>query len=181
MERLGKDRNPYRAGFLQFVGVAESRDEALRLYREPAEYFYNRCLHVDARFARPPGYASEATMRARVTSQVAQAALRAGTSNAFFSGVSMEQIVEQGYVIVGSPDEVAEQLRRVVHDLRVGHLMLLLQFGSMGRDLTLHNTELFAKRVLPQLRGIFDDEWEDRWWPRPLPPAERAVPGEVAR
>ena len=24
MERLGKDRNPYRAGFLQFVGVAES-------------------------------------------------------------------------------------------------------------------------------------------------------------
>ena len=51
MERLGKDRNPYRAGFLQFVGVAESREEALELYREPAEYFYGRCLHVDARFA----------------------------------------------------------------------------------------------------------------------------------
>jgi alkanesulfonate monooxygenase SsuD/methylene tetrahydromethanopterin reductase-like flavin-dependent oxidoreductase (luciferase family) len=180
MERLGKDRNPYRAGFLQFVGVAESREEALRLYREPAEYFYNRCLHVDARFARPPGYASEATMRARVTSQVAQAALRAGTSNAFFSGVTMEQIVDQGYVIVGSPDEVAEQLRSVAHDLHVGHLMLLLQFGNMGRDRTLHNTELFAKRVLPQLRGLFDDEWEDRWWPRPLPPAARAVPGEGA-
>jgi alkanesulfonate monooxygenase SsuD/methylene tetrahydromethanopterin reductase-like flavin-dependent oxidoreductase (luciferase family) len=180
MERLGKDRNPYRAGFLQFVGVAESREEALRLYREPAEYFYNRCLHVDARFARPPGYASEATMRARVTSQVAQAALRAGASNAFFSGVTMEQIVDQGYVIVGSPDEVAEQLRSVAHDLHVGHLMLLLQFGNMGRDRTLHNTELFAKRVLPQLRGLFDDEWEDRWWPRPLPPAARAVPGEVA-
>ena len=29
MERLGKDRNPYRAGFLQFVGVAETREEAL--------------------------------------------------------------------------------------------------------------------------------------------------------
>ena len=53
MDRLGKDRNPYRAGFLQFVGVAESREEAMSLYREPAEYFYNRCLHVDARFARP--------------------------------------------------------------------------------------------------------------------------------
>ena len=26
MSRLGKDRNPYRAGFLQFVGVAESRE-----------------------------------------------------------------------------------------------------------------------------------------------------------
>ena len=27
MSRLGKDRNPYRAGFLQFVGVAETRAE----------------------------------------------------------------------------------------------------------------------------------------------------------
>jgi len=76
---------------------------------------------------------------------------------------------------------VAEQLRNVVADLRVGHLMLLLQFGNMGRDTTLHNTELFAKRVLPQIRGIFDDEWEDRWWPRPLPLEERARPSEVVR
>jgi alkanesulfonate monooxygenase SsuD/methylene tetrahydromethanopterin reductase-like flavin-dependent oxidoreductase (luciferase family) len=34
MSRLGKDRNPYRAGFLQFVGVAESREKAMELYRE---------------------------------------------------------------------------------------------------------------------------------------------------
>ena len=27
MKRLGKDLNPYRAGFLQFVGVAESREQ----------------------------------------------------------------------------------------------------------------------------------------------------------
>ena len=54
MDRLGKDRNPYRAGFLQFVGVAESREEAIELYREPAEYFYGRCLHVDPRFAGRP-------------------------------------------------------------------------------------------------------------------------------
>ena len=44
MSRLGKDRNPYRAGFLQFVGVAETREKAMELYREPAEYFYGRCL-----------------------------------------------------------------------------------------------------------------------------------------
>ena len=48
MARLGKDRNPYRAGFAQVVGVAESRQQALDLYTEAAEYFYGRCLHVDA-------------------------------------------------------------------------------------------------------------------------------------
>src|SRR5205085_1584092 len=66
MQRLGKDRNPYRAGFLQFVGVAESRDQAMELYREPAEYFYGRCLRVDPRWAMPPGYITEATQRAGI-------------------------------------------------------------------------------------------------------------------
>ncbi len=33
--------------------------------REAAEYFYGRCLHVDPRWATPPGYATEATQRGR--------------------------------------------------------------------------------------------------------------------
>ena len=36
MKRLGKEPNPFSAGFLQFVGVAETREEAFKLYREPA-------------------------------------------------------------------------------------------------------------------------------------------------
>ncbi len=55
MARLGKDRNPYHAGFLQFVGVGESRQHAFDLYAEAAEYFYGRCLHVDARWADAAG------------------------------------------------------------------------------------------------------------------------------
>ncbi len=64
IERLGYDDNPYRAGFLQFVGVADTDAEAHRIYREPAEYFYHRCLNVNPRFANAPGYTSEATIRA---------------------------------------------------------------------------------------------------------------------
>jgi alkanesulfonate monooxygenase SsuD/methylene tetrahydromethanopterin reductase-like flavin-dependent oxidoreductase (luciferase family) len=45
----------------------------------------------------------------------------------------MEDIVERGYVIIGSPEEVAEQLIMGKTDLNVGHLMMLLQFGSMGK------------------------------------------------
>ena len=39
MKRLGKDLNPYRAGFLQFVGVAESREQAMELYRRAGRIF----------------------------------------------------------------------------------------------------------------------------------------------
>lgn len=95
-------------------------------------------------------------------------------------GASWDEIVEKGFVIIGSPDEVAEQLREVARDLNVGHLMLLQQFGNMGRDLAAYNTRLFAEKVMPQLRGLFDDEWEDRWWPTPLPKAARAAPQPLA-
>jgi alkanesulfonate monooxygenase SsuD/methylene tetrahydromethanopterin reductase-like flavin-dependent oxidoreductase (luciferase family) len=174
MKRLGKDRNPYRAGFLQFVGVAETREEAYRLYREPAEYFYGRCLHIDPRFAGPPGYTTEATQRRGAQSQVAQAAQLSRYESKFqMLAREMDAIVERGYVIIGSPDEVAAQLREVAKNLNVGHLMMLLQFGNMGKDLAKYNTQLFAEQVMPQLRDVFAD-WEDRWWPQPMDRGARA-------
>jgi alkanesulfonate monooxygenase SsuD/methylene tetrahydromethanopterin reductase-like flavin-dependent oxidoreductase (luciferase family) len=172
MDRLGKERNPYRAGFLQSVGVAESREEAMRLYREPAEYFYGRCLRVDPRWAMPPGYITEATQRAGIVGQIGRAAsLQA--RQAARSTTRMEDIVERGYVVIGSPEEVVEQLTELATDLNVGHLMLLMQFGNMNKELAAYNTKLFADRVLPKLRGLFG-EWEDRWWPQPMPRPERA-------
>jgi len=180
MDRLGKDRNPFRAGFLQFVGVAETREEALDLYAEPALYFYERCLHVDARYASPPGYMSEATIRARVKSQVVQAAAASATESHAYGRPAFEDIVSKGYVIIGSPDEVAEQLREVAVNLNVGQMMLLLQFGNMKKELVFHNTEMFAKRVAPQLAGLFEDEWENHWWPKPLAAAKRAVPRGIS-
>jgi len=174
MKRLGKDRNPYRAGFLQFVGVAETREEAYRLYREPAEYFYGRCLHIDPRFAGPPGYTTEATQRRGAQSQVAQAAQLSRYESKFqMLAREMDAIVERGYVIIGSPDEVAAQLREVAKNLNVGHLMMLLQFGNMGKDLAKYNTQLFAEQVMPQLHDVFAD-WEDRWWPQPMERKARA-------
>ena len=171
MSRLGKDRNPYRAGFLQFVGVGESRQHAMDLYGESAEYFYGKCLHIDPRFAAPPGYTTEATQRMGLESQVSKAASYTDKFNKLAR--EMDAIVDNGYVIIGSPDEVAEQLREVATNLNVGHLMLLLQFGNMSKDLTRYNTKLFADQVMPKLKDHFPG-WEDRWWPQPMATGQRA-------
>jgi alkanesulfonate monooxygenase SsuD/methylene tetrahydromethanopterin reductase-like flavin-dependent oxidoreductase (luciferase family) len=186
MDRLGKDRNPYQAGFLQFVGVAETREEAYKLYREPAEYFYGRCLHIDPRFAGPPGYTTEETQRRGIQGQIQQAAAQTQRYETKFQMLAreMDAIVDKGYVIIGSPDEVADQIKTVAKSLNIGHLMMLLQFGNMSKDLAKYNTGLFAEKVLPQLRDVFA-EWEDRWWPQPMQRAERAVlpsfqPGAIA-
>jgi hypothetical protein len=50
-----------------------------------------------------------------------------------------------------------------------------MQLGSMGHELTKYNTRLFAEKVMPHVRDIWDDEWQDHWWPtgarRPALPA----------
>ncbi|HEX2592405.1 MAG TPA: LLM class flavin-dependent oxidoreductase [Rhizomicrobium sp.] len=179
VKEVGKEPNPFRAGFLQFVGVANSKEEAIELYREPAEYFYNRCLHVDPRFTGPPGYVSEGSIRANLQSQVAAAASAAQDR---YAGVlsriktTMEGFVEKGYIIVGSPDEVADQLKQVALDLNVGNMMVLLHYGNMKKDVAMYNTEMFATKVAPQLRGLFEDKWENHWWPKGMDPAKRARP-----
>jgi alkanesulfonate monooxygenase SsuD/methylene tetrahydromethanopterin reductase-like flavin-dependent oxidoreductase (luciferase family) len=186
MDRLGKNRNPYRAGFAQVVGVAESRQQAMDLYSEPAEYFYGRCLHVDPRFASPPGYTTEATQRVGLESQVKMAAEASKVNSS--TGPSAQQpsamkmqmlardmkgIVDNGYVIVGSPDDVTDQLMELAKTLNIGQLMLLMQFGSMSKDLTKYNTRLFAEKVMPRLKPLFA-EWENKWWPKPMDKAARA-------
>jgi len=184
MARLGKDRNPYRAGFLQFVGVGESRQHAFDLYSEAAEYFYGRCLHVDPAWATPPGYTTEASMRAGLESQVrkaADSAVRGKSTGERFAATArdMQGIVDNGYVIIGSPDEVAEQLREVATNLNVGHLMLLLQYGNMSKELTRYNTKLFAEQVKPKIQGMFP-EWEDKWWPNPMARGQQATPSPLS-
>ena len=118
--------------------------------------------------------AGNRTQRAGVQGQIGRAASLDARQKARAT-TQMEDIVERGYVIIGSPDEVAEQLTTVATDLNVGHLMMLLQFGSMGKELAKYNTKLFAEKVLPKMRGLFS-EWEDKWWPAPMAQTERAAP-----
>jgi alkanesulfonate monooxygenase SsuD/methylene tetrahydromethanopterin reductase-like flavin-dependent oxidoreductase (luciferase family) len=172
VERAGVEPNPYRAGFLQFVGVAEDDADAEARYAEAATYFYNRCLHLYPGFSNPPGYTSVATMRKGIQGQVQAAAAQKAE-------LSWRDIVDAGYVVAGSPDKVIEQLREMSTRLRVGHLMVLCQFGNMRKDVANENTRRFAQEVAPALRELHD-EWEDRWWPHPTAADPEPVSAAVA-
>jgi len=169
--RAGRDPNPYRAGFLQFIAVAEDDDHAEELYGEAALYFYQRSLHVYAGFASPPGYSSQATLKRGLSSQVRMAAQGGGGGSGFAGGADLtwKSIVDSGFIIAGNPKRVSEQLAEVADTLKVGHLMLLLHFGNLKKETVLYNTRRFAREVMPGLKSRFS-EWEDRWWPREAAP-----------
>ena len=162
IEKRGLEANPYRAGFLQLVVVGETDQDAERKYARHVEYFYHKCMHWPAPYAAPPGnqdYRSlEATAKNPVRRMEDPKTLR------------YKDFVEKGYVIAGSPATVRDRLREeVVKALRVGNLMVLLQIGSMPHELTLENMDRFATKVLPELRGQWDDEgWVNHWWPEKL-------------
>jgi len=46
--------------------------------------------------------------------------------------------------------------------------MVLLQIGSMPKDLVFHNTALFAREVMPHVRDLWPGH-KDRWWPSGAP------------
>jgi hypothetical protein len=86
---------------------------------------------------------------------------------------------ERGFVVVGSPKTVREQLLDGIKELRMGHLLALLHFGSMPTELCKANIELFAREVLPYLQQQWDDRYEDRWWPERLK-TKRPAPAVAA-
>jgi alkanesulfonate monooxygenase SsuD/methylene tetrahydromethanopterin reductase-like flavin-dependent oxidoreductase (luciferase family) len=163
----GKDANPYRASFLQLVGVAETDRQAEEEYASHVEYFYHKLLHHPLQYVAPPGYADYKSLLHLLT---------AGTSFLQFSDLSIElkalkakDLIDREFVVVGSPATVRDKLQAMIKRLNVGHLMVVLQFGSMPHKQAVKNIELFGREVLPHLQGIWQDGgWENHWWPQRL-------------
>ena len=161
IERKGKDDNPYRAGFFQQIVVADTDAEAERLYLEHIQYFYRKCLHIPPYMFAAPGYTTRRSADFQIRRSAAAAAVRQAVAEGTWGNY-----IDNGIVIAGSPDTVAERLTEAVKGLRIGHLMASLQIGSMPHDLTLHNISMFAEKVMPRVRDLWDaDGWQDHWWP----------------
>ncbi len=157
--RKGRDANPNRLGFLQLIGVSET-DAAAEEYAPHVEYFFHKLLYTPNHYQAIPGYQDYPslvrTMKSPLRERVDLRALR------------YKDFVDRGFLIAGSPATVRERLLEGVQRLRIGHLLALLHFGSMSHELTLKNVELFCREVLPSLEGLWDDEWDDPWWPERL-------------
>ena len=159
----GKDDSPYRASFAQTICVANSDAEAEELYAEHVLYFYNRCLHVFPGFADAPGYRTVKTIKAGALSQLRR------SNQTMLSSLTWKDLVDGGFIIAGGPDTVRERMEEMIKGLRIGTVFCLMHVGNMPDWKTRLSTQLFAEKVMPQLRNMWP-EWEhdDRWWIHPM-------------
>ena len=161
-DEMGRDRNPYRLAFLQVVAVSETDERAEREYAAHLQSHYRSGVGaIPVTALAVPGYAEPAAI---------EAMLRAAGGGGMLSRMhtaTYRELVDSQVAIVGSPATVADQIEAFVREFRIGNLLVMLQNGSMPRDLTEKNISLFAGEVLPRLRPVWDAEgWENHWWPR---------------
>jgi len=162
--------NPYRAGFLQLVTVGETDAQAEKDYYKHIRYFYDKCMHILPEYNPVPGHQD---YRSLVNSVKNLNPMLNDMMNRI-PDWKYKDFVDNGFVISGSPKTVTQKLMDAVKSLRVGNLMVLLHIGSMPHDLTLKNIELFCREVFPHFRGMWDDQWENKWWPTTLSEKEKA-------
>lgn len=162
VEERGVDKSPYRAGFAQTILVADTDEEAERLYSEHVSYFYNRCLHVYPGFADAPGYRTIKTIQTGALSQYAP-------PTGGYTQLTWKELTEQGHIIAGSPETVRQRMEDLIKGLNVGNIFCLMHVGDMPADKCMYSTKLFAEKVMPKLRNMFPDwDHDNRFWTQPL-------------
>jgi alkanesulfonate monooxygenase SsuD/methylene tetrahydromethanopterin reductase-like flavin-dependent oxidoreductase (luciferase family) len=120
--------------------VAET-DEIARREAEPHLMWLFRVGLKYGPYATPPGYVSERSMKAMMAARTKP-----------FTELTMDDLVDDGYVIVGSPDTVAEKLAHYSDRLHAGIMVSGAHWGDMPPHKVRKNMELFASEVMPRFR-----------------------------
>ena len=146
------------------MAVSETDAQAEKDYYKHIRYFYDKSLHILPEYFPVPG---NQDYRSLVNSVKNLNRMQFDLMNKV-PNWKYKDFVDNEFVIAGSPGDRAQKLMDAVKKLRVGNLMVLLHIGSMPHELTIKNIELFCREVLPHFRGMWDDEWENNWWPESL-------------
>ena len=171
-ERQRPDTSPYRAGFAQTICVAETDEEAERLYSQHAALLLQSlpaCFPGLRRRARLPHDQDHPDRRAEPV-----------RARAEYPKLTWKDLVEGGHVIAGCPETVRQRFEDLIKGLRVGNIFLLLHVGNMPKEKCMYSTKLFADKVMPHLRNMWPEHADDgRFWCQPLP--RLAEPAPIGR
>ncbi|HEY8581017.1 MAG TPA: LLM class flavin-dependent oxidoreductase [Beijerinckiaceae bacterium] len=138
-----------RIGWCAPVYVAETDQQAMDEARPHIEMMFNVLLpKVSELMFFPPGYMSPESLKRVIANKKSSR-----------GGVTIEQLVEKGIIVCGSPDTVRRAIAEAHHRMGFQELMCMLMFGSMPAHLSEKNIRLFASEVLPAIRPLGDREY----------------------
>jgi alkanesulfonate monooxygenase SsuD/methylene tetrahydromethanopterin reductase-like flavin-dependent oxidoreductase (luciferase family) len=146
-QRHGYTSSPSQLGWAVPVYVADTDEQAVREARPHLDFLFNTLLRMPRDMFFPPGYLTAAS-----ASRVMSAKRGLGTTP-----MEPEDLVERGYVLLGSAESVRQQIERHHSELGFGIFSGIFQFGTLGHEEFERSVRLFAGSVLPALRAAPGD------------------------
>ena len=69
-----------------------------------------------------------------------------------FSKMDYDGLIRSGYLIAGSPDSVAKQIKNQMRQVGADHFMGMFHIGNLHHDKVVNSLNLFKKEIMPQLQ-----------------------------
>lgn len=141
--QFGYQVDPEQLGWAMPIYVAETDEQAIKEARGPIEFFFNKLLRMPPEYFFPPGYLTRRSLKAVMESK------RGLSTNR-----TLEQLMEEGTVLIGSPETVRDKLKYYHSQIGFGNLIGMFQFSTLSHELTMKNVQLFASEVMPHLKDL---------------------------
>ncbi|HEY2604152.1 MAG TPA: LLM class flavin-dependent oxidoreductase [Thermoleophilaceae bacterium] len=145
-EEEGYEPAPEQLAFCTGTYVAETDEIAHREAKEHIMWLFHRGLKVPDYQFFPPGYTSGKSLRGMLKGKE-KFNIKPHTE------LTYEELIDQQYVIVGSPETVIEKLSVYTEELGAGILVGAgMQVGDMPHWKVVKNMTIFAEEVMPHFR-----------------------------
>jgi len=142
-EQYGYQASDSQLGWAVPIYVSDTEKNAHKEAKLHYENFRNKFLKMPIEMLLPPGYSSIESMKGV-----------AKTKEKITGDITLELSLKMGMFICGSSDSVRQQIEHYYKEIKVGHLLPMMQFGTLPKDLTENSMKLFARNVMPELRSI---------------------------
>jgi alkanesulfonate monooxygenase SsuD/methylene tetrahydromethanopterin reductase-like flavin-dependent oxidoreductase (luciferase family) len=142
-KKAGWQATPDRLAWSTTIYIAETDAKAIREAKPHMEALANHFLRMPVEMLLPPGYTSFESMK-----RIGQAKL-----TAMQKPKTIDDMIEAGVVIMGSPATVREKLEEYQALAGFGTVLVKTQFGTSPAQMTRENMEALAKEVMPHFRS----------------------------
>ena len=149
----GWEAGPDQFILTRHIYVGESDDEARDIAEPALRYFFslwNRGFNDNG----AANTMTEAARRVRavLNTEHSFSYFREGNRERVnFHPLSWDDLIKTGFVIAGSPDTVAKQLKQQMNQIGAAHFMGMFHIGNLAHDQVIASLNRFHQDVMPQL------------------------------
>jgi alkanesulfonate monooxygenase SsuD/methylene tetrahydromethanopterin reductase-like flavin-dependent oxidoreductase (luciferase family) len=140
-EKAGYQASPDQLAWSNTIYVAETDATAMREAKPHLEALANRFLKMSTEMLLPPGYSAIDSIK------------RIRAAKVTGKPQTIEDLVRNGVVIVGSPATVREKLAEYQDLAGFNTSLTKTQFGTLPDDMTRANMVAIAEEILPHFRN----------------------------